>query len=359
MKTAIKEKLKRYKYENAQCPQPLNSQSVTSTLNLEFESLLNSANEHIERYGDASELSFDSLKHDISSTKRNNVSTEIPYKTISDAHSANNSLSLSSVSEKTLLFQLVSDVQLLQETLRKHTELLQKLLNGTTASIVKGPTSEFQTEISLSNRTLYEPAFSLKTQFGLFMEEQSSTIKKRTVVSYLAKFNFLFSVVSSGVDCRQFNKTHMQNIKSALIKKQTTRGIKQQGLRITTKTINHYLSHYRTFFTWLNKNVDEMHSNPFANVTVKLNHVQSCRRGLTKQEIKTILNYRVQHPVEAKRFRDDARWFLPIALYTGMRLNEIAELRLIDIKKIDDVWCFGVFQASCRLQLKFMPPYFV
>jgi hypothetical protein len=126
MKTAIKEKVKRYKYkyENALCPQPLNSQSVTSTLNLEFESLLNSANEHIERYGDASELSLDSLKHDISSTKRNNVSTEIPYKTISDAHSANNSLSLSSVSEKTLLFQLVSDVQLLQETLRKHTELL-------------------------------------------------------------------------------------------------------------------------------------------------------------------------------------------------------------------------------------------
>jgi hypothetical protein len=93
MKTAIKEKLKRYKYENAQCPQPLNSQSVTSTLNLEFESLLNSANEHIERYGDASELSLDSLKLDISSTQKDNVPTEMPCKMTSDEHITNNTLS--------------------------------------------------------------------------------------------------------------------------------------------------------------------------------------------------------------------------------------------------------------------------
>jgi integrase len=91
-----------------------------------------------------------------------------------------------------------------------------------------------------------------------------------------------------------------------------------------------------------------MHNNPFANVTVKSNHMQSSRRAFTKQEIKTILSYRVKHPVEAKRFRDDARWFLPIALYTGMRLNEIAELRLADIKKIDDVWCFDLREHDTK-----------
>jgi integrase len=348
MKTAIEAKLKRYKYENALSAEPLNSLSVTPILNLEFQCLLNSAYEHIERYGDASELSLDSLKLDISSTQKDNVPTEMPCKMTSDEHITNNTLSLSSVSEKTLLFQLVSDVQLLQEKLGQHTEVLQKLLNGTRTSIVKSTDSELQTDTTPSNRTIYEPAFSLKTQFALFMEEQSNSIKKRTTVSYLAKFNFLFSVISSGMDCRQFNKIHMQNVKSALIKKQTTRGIKQQGLRITTKTINHYLSHYRAFFTWLNKNVDGMHSNPFANVTVKTNNIQSSRRAFTNQEIKTILSYRVKHPVEAKRFRDDARWFLPIALYTGMRLNEIAELRLADIKKIDDAWCLDLREHDTK-----------
>ena len=274
MKIAMKEKLKRYKYENALSPEPLNSQNVTSTMNLEFESLLNSAYEHIQRYGDVSELSIESLSDEISRTQKDSVPVEMPHKITLEEHIANSALPLSSASEKTLLFKLVSDVQLLQEKLEQHTELLQKLLIRPKPSIVNSNTSELQTDTSLSNRTLYDPVFSLKTQFALFMEEQSSAIKKRTVVSYLAKFNFLFSVVSSGVDCRQFNKIHMQNVKSALIKKQTTRGTKQQDLRITTKTINHYLSHYRTFFTWLNKNVDGMHGNPFANITVKSNHVQ-------------------------------------------------------------------------------------
>jgi len=348
MKTAMKEKLKRYKYENGLSPEPLHSQNVTSTMDLEFESLLNLAYEHIERDGDVSELSIESPSDDVDSTQKDSAAADVLHKITSEEHIVNNALPLSSVSEKTLLFKLVSDVQLLQEKLGQHTELLQKLLSGTRASIVEGTSSELQSDTSFANRTLYEPAFSLKTQFALFMEEQSSAFKKRTVVSYLAKFNFLFSVVSSGVDCRQFNKIHMQNVKSALIKKQTTRGIKQQGLRITTKTINHYLSHYRTFFTWLNKNVDGMHSNPFANVTVKSNHVQSGRRAFTNQEIKTILNYRVKNPVEAKRFRDDACWFLPVALYTGMRLNEIAELLLADIKKIDDVWCFDLRQHDTK-----------
>jgi integrase len=348
MKIAMKEKLKRYKYENALSPEPLNSQNVTSTMNLEFESLLNSAYEHIQRHGDVSELSIESLSDEISRTQKDSVLAEMPHKILLKERIANSALPLSSVSEKTLLFKLISDVRLLQEKLGQHTELLQNLLNRPKPLILNSNTSELQTDTSLSNRSLYDPVFSLKIQFALFMEEQSSAITKRTVVSYLAKFNFLFSVISSGLDCRQFNKIHMQNVKSALIKKRTTRGIKQQGLRITTKTINHYLSHYRTFFTWLNKNVDGMHSNPFANVTVKSNRLQLSRRAFTNQEIKTILNYRVKNPAEAKCFRDDARWFLPIALYTGMRLNEIAELRLADIKKIDDVWCFDLREHETK-----------
>lgn len=348
MKIAMKEKLKLYKHENTLSPEPLNSQNVTLTMNLEFESLLNLAYEHIQRYGDVSELSIESLSDGVNSTQKDSAAADMLHKITSEEHIVNNALPLSSVSEKTLLFKLVSDVQLLQEKLGQHTELLQQLLSRTKSSIVKCTTSELQGDISLSNRTLYEPAFSLKTQFALFMEEQSSAFKKRTVVSYLAKFNFLFSVVSSGMDCRQFNKIHMQNVKSALFKKQTTRGTKQQGMCITTKTINHYLSHYRTFFTWLNDNVDGINSNPFANVTVKSNHVQSFRRAFTNQEIKTILNYRVKNPVEAKRFRDDARWFLPIALYTGMRLNEIAELRLVDIKKFEDIWCFDLREHDTK-----------
>jgi hypothetical protein len=229
MKIAMKEKLKRYKYENALSPEPLNSQNVTSTMNLEFESLLNSAYEHIQRHGDVSELSIESLSDEISRTQKDSVLAEMPHKILLKERIANSALPLSSVSEKTLLFKLISDVRLLQEKLGQHTELLQNLLNRPKPLILNSNTSELQTDTSLSNRSLYDPVFSLKIQFALFMEEQSSAITKRTVVSYLAKFNFLFSVISSGLDCRQFNKIHMQNVKSALIKKRTTRGIKQQG----------------------------------------------------------------------------------------------------------------------------------
>jgi len=66
------------------------------------------------------------------------------------------------------------------------------------------------------------------------------------------------------------------------------------------------------------------------------------RRPFTQSEIKRLLAYKPLHGSEARVFRQDAKWFVPIAVYSGMRLNEISEITLESVKQVDGIWCFDL-----------------
>lgn len=239
---------------------------------------------------------------------------------------------------------LVEEIRELKWQVVQNTKTLEGFTGGSSKGKKSSNLDKYDIKIKREENTNHVQAnLELSTQFHFFLNELSRSVKRDTRSSYSDKFKFLFTIIPRTLDCREFDKSHMQEIKSALLNKNTTRGIKNQKKVLHAKTINGYLSHYRTFFRWLVKHVDGVSDNPFANVSIKVNQLENTRRrAFSNIEVQKILNYKVQHQLEAKTFRDDAYWFLPIALYTGMRLNEISEIRLDDIKIVDDIWCFDL-----------------
>lgn len=185
--------------------------------------------------------------------------------------------------------------------------------------------------------------YSLGHQFDMFIEEQKLKVNSDTVNDYLTRFKLLFDLISRDFDCRAFGKMQVQEVKSMLLNRRVSSDKKSKSTPLSAKTINSYLSNYRTLFTWLSNNVDGVDQNPFAKVSVKSNElVKIRRRSLKPKEVARILGYTPFHGSEARLFRRDAKWFIPVALYSGMRLNEVSEIRLSDIKQIDEVWCFDL-----------------
>lgn len=191
--------------------------------------------------------------------------------------------------------------------------------------------------------------YSLGNQLDMFLLEQSRKVKAETINDYRSRFKLLFETIPGDFDCRAFGKMQVQEVKNMLLVRPAniTKGCDKKSLN--AKTINGYLSNYRTFFSWLIKNIEGIEKNPFADVSVKDNELSRInRRPFTPDEVTKLLDYTPQHASEAKIFRDDANWFVPITFYTGMRLNEVSEIQLDDIKQEQGVWCFDLRSQNVK-----------
>ena len=181
------------------------------------------------------------------------------------------------------------------------------------------------------------------------MAEKQQELDDKTINGYKAKFAVFFEIIDKDFDVRKFSKLEVQKVKAKLIARSANETKGAAGKNMSAKTMNMYLSNYRTFFTWLKSSVNGIADNPFEGVSLKDNKKsQVKRRAFTTQEVNNQLNYKFQHGSEAREFRDDARWFVPISIYSGMRLNEISELTTKNVVKIDDVWCFDLIGMEVK-----------
>jgi integrase len=110
--------------------------------------------------------------------------------------------------------------------------------------------------------------------------------------------------------------------------------------RITIKTVNNIMTSVSAFFAWA-----------VTRGYMQLNHAKSMRVKQTKQASKlkdaftddeinqiilTISEYK-NVPESSHRY-----WIPMIALYTGARLEEIAQLHTGDIEQVDGIWCIDI-----------------
>ncbi|MBX9647680.1 MAG: site-specific integrase [Xanthobacteraceae bacterium] len=107
-----------------------------------------------------------------------------------------------------------------------------------------------------------------------------------------------------------------------------------QGLK--AKTIRDgKLAPVRAILQWATDN-RMLDVNPGARINIDLKARSSeKRRGYTDDEARTILRAARQEK-EAHR-----RWTPWVCAYTGARIAEICQLRVEDIKQIDDIWCIA------------------
>ena len=133
-----------------------------------------------------------------------------------------------------------------------------------------------------------------------------------------------------------FDETLARRIKFDLIERKDQRCKSSDGKTLSVARINAYISSFSQFCQWCieHKIAVNLNVNPFKGLRIKhTKNSKTPRREFYKPEANAILKDEPQKKVEAKEFRDDAYWFIKIGLFSGMRLNETANLLLSDVVK--------------------------
>lgn len=105
--------------------------------------------------------------------------------------------------------------------------------------------------------------------------------------------------------------------------------------KLSIKTVNMYIVLLSSVFKWGTKH-GYMQKNPAEGLLVAdKTQVNEERKAYTKADIKVIFNALPNSPSEMY-------WIPRIARYSGMRLEEICQLHIADIKTVEGVICFDV-----------------
>ena len=112
---------------------------------------------------------------------------------------------------------------------------------------------------------------------------------------------------------------------------------------IAARTVNAYISSLQTFFGWAVSNGHAV-DNIFDGTRVKLSKLakEPSRRAFDDEQLKLLFLHLTDNPRGLVR-KLDQKWISLIGLFTGMRLNEIAQLDLADVQQDESgVWFISV-----------------
>lgn len=164
----------------------------------------------------------------------------------------------------------------------------------------------------------------------------------------------LFEILGADTDVRTLTISAAMQVKDTLHrypknrnKNPKTRGLTLQEVlavpdtvTLNVKTLNKYLQTYSDLFRWAKRN-GHVDTNAFEGVTIehKRQRSRATRDAFSVEQIATMLGELTNSDSKLVR-KPYRKWGPLIALYTGARLNEIAQAHLGDIREIDGVWCF-------------------
>jgi integrase len=169
-------------------------------------------------------------------------------------------------------------------------------------------------------------------------KEHVSVITRKVVRDWRAQ---LFHWPSKAVEMKAFRgKGFLAVIESNKSHKKPT---------ISDTTINKYLSALGSFCTYLRGNdfIDE----DVMGLYLKLDRTKKVVLPYTDGQLKKLFSSplfhscggdKPEHELGGVECRDWRYWLPLIALYSGARLGEIAQLLIKDVRKIDEHWCFHI-----------------
>ncbi|MEH6710115.1 MAG: tyrosine-type recombinase/integrase [Paraglaciecola polaris] len=183
----------------------------------------------------------------------------------------------------------------------------------------------------------------LKTCIDDFCSSKFREVGASSQQQYRKSFEVMVSVLGEDFLVSELDPEQAKKVKHAILKLPSGRlqdGIEQ---KLSVKSVNKYLANLFTFCKWLVGTRKLLSSNPFDGSALKLGTKnQKHRRKFQPSEICALLDYKPSDKREAMKFREAAKWFIPIGLYTGMRLSEIADLTVQNLRCIEDIWCFDL-----------------
>ncbi len=166
----------------------------------------------------------------------------------------------------------------------------------------------------------------------------------------------LMSDVCEDKPVAQMTKADAQRVKAVLLrlpknrnKAARTRGkslaemLEVEGVQvISARTANAYISAMQTFFKWA---VDNGYAAENVFTGTQFKAVKKSKDGeraaFSTEQLQTIFRHLTENP-DGYVNKDEHKWGTLIGMFTGMRLNEVAQLEVGDIQEVDGVWCIDV-----------------
>lgn len=200
-------------------------------------------------------------------------------------------------------------------------------------------------------------------------ENQAKGWKVRTINQYqhsLVVASTFFGDVAIGTLTREHGRA-LRGILPKLIKGKTQEDLHNAGIKdcttnaanmqISSVTANNHMNRLREFFRWC-ESMGYISRNPLPDDNIPMPKVskQAKRNPITDQEAKQIFAHPLftEHKgIKTRKIQHASHFWLPlIAAYSGMRLGEISQLSVGNIRKLGEHWCFMVEQISEEHYLK-------
>ncbi len=222
----------------------------------------------------------------------------------------------------------------------------------------------------MTKKIIKTNGITLQELFERFKEEKSPTEQSiGEFLNVIRRFNEVIGVIAAveitGQMVREF-KEALIKIPSALTHKQKRlpmleliKEVKNvTNKKLSDSTINKHISVISSVLQWASNNSffgDNWH-NPAQGKTIKRKNSKSIRLPFENNELESIFSSDIYtKQLRPKGGSGEASYWLPvIALYTGMRLEEIGQLLVQDIKQERGFWYFDV-NAFDSKQLKSKP----
>jgi integrase len=112
--------------------------------------------------------------------------------------------------------------------------------------------------------------------------------------------------------------------------------------RLNVKTVNKYFQTYSDLFRWA-KRSGHIERNSFDGLTVRHSKKQADGRrdAFRIDQVHLMLRELLSSSSSVVK-KDYQKWGPLIGVYTGARLNEIAQIHLSDVREQDGIWCFDL-----------------
>jgi integrase len=112
--------------------------------------------------------------------------------------------------------------------------------------------------------------------------------------------------------------------------------------KVAARTVNTYVSAFQSFARWAVNN-GHATENVFANtrVPIKIRDKSKQRAAFDAAQLSVMFNHLTKNPDNLVK-KDDHKWPTLIAMFTGARLNEVAQLHTSDIRQHEGMWCIDI-----------------
>ncbi|MBZ9884706.1 site-specific integrase [Mesorhizobium sp. CA10] len=176
--------------------------------------------------------------------------------------------------------------------------------------------------------------------------------------------DLLYEILGKDLDARTIDHPKARKVREVLAsypvnrnKGKLTRGktldeiLGMTGLTTLHRlTINKYLQTYKGLFNWAKQN-GYCAENPFSGLSLgnKRTNDEAPRLPFSDSELETLRNALLD---KSRNLQEHHKWGTLIAMHSGARLNEVAQLHLDDIRVVDGIHCFDINGSGPTKKLK-------